>query len=129
MNLNKGILVCIPSHLSPLYVRRYHFKANLLNPDVIHKGGLQGVPRKRTNPNLTHPVSPHLATKKLALTRKALHDEEEHTDGEADDRKFLAQPMPNFAEIKVRARKVGLCNSSWCVLVSKLCLSALGIAD
>lgn len=98
------VCVCVmPSHHSFFFlVRRYHFKANLLNPDVIHKGGLQGVPRKRTNPNLTHPVSPYLATKKLALTRKALHDEDEQTDCEAEDRKFLAQPMPNFAEIKVR---------------------------
>lgn len=82
---------------------RYQFKANPLNPDIIHKGGLLGVPRKRTNPSLTHPISPQLATKKMAVARKALHGEEDRPDYEAEDRRFIAVPMPDFSEIKVCA--------------------------
>lgn len=82
---------------------RYHFKANPLNPDVIKLGGLLGVPRKRTNPNLTHPISPQLATKKQAMARKAHEGEvgEEVPDYEASDRKFVAKPLPDFSKIMV----------------------------
>jgi hypothetical protein len=84
-----------------LYFPRYQFKATLLNPDVL-KGGLLGVPRKRSHPNLTQPVSPQLATKKIAVARKALNGEDHPDYDQAEkDRKFLAQPMPDFSEIKV----------------------------
>ena len=64
-------------------------------------GGLLGVPRKRTDPSYTNPVSPQLATKKIAMARKALRSGEEQPDYDAEDRKFTAQPMPDFTEIKV----------------------------
>ncbi len=62
-------------------------------------GGVYGVPCRKNHPKLTHPVSPQLATKKLAGARKAAAEEE--PDFEAEDRKFVAQPMPNFTEIQV----------------------------
>lgn len=81
---------------------RYRFKAKPLNPNIVKLGGLLGVPRKRTNANLTQPVSPQLATKKLAMARKAQGGEaaEEMPDYDAD-RKFVAQPLPDFSEISV----------------------------
>ncbi len=46
-----------------------------------------------------------MPTKKLSVARKALHlhEEEEAVRPayEAEDRKFLAHPMPDFSKIKV----------------------------
>ena len=43
-------------------VHRYQFKANALNPNILWKGGLYGVPWKCANVPLTMHMSPHLAT-------------------------------------------------------------------
>lgn len=72
----------------------------MLNPDIIQKGGLLGVPRKRSQTNLTHPISPQLATKKIAVFRKVLGDER-NCDKAKDKVNFSAQPIPDFSEIKV----------------------------
>ena len=85
-------------HIPP---HRYKFKANPLNPDIIKMGGVYGVPRRKDHPKLTHPVSPQLATKKLAGARKA---DVEEPDFEAEDRKFVAQPMPDFTKGQVKGR-------------------------
>ena len=84
-----------------LKMKQYQFKATILNPDVIHKGGLLGVPRKRSHTNLTHPVSPQLATKRIAVARKGLPGEGDRPDYDHDEEKrtFSAQPIPDFSEI------------------------------
>jgi len=58
-----------------------------------------GVLCKQFITDLTHPVSPQLATKKLAAARNA--EKEEEPDYSAEDRKFHAQPLPDFARVRV----------------------------
>ena len=69
--------------------------------DIINKGGLHGVPRKKNDSNITRPVSPPLATKKLAEIRRAAQDEDKQQDIETGDKKFVAKPMPDFTVVKV----------------------------
>ena len=85
-------------------MRRYQFKAKAINPDVFLKGGLHGVPRKKSEVQLTEAHTPPLATTERSRKRRAQEmsdatDEEESTT-------FHAQPMPNFNKITVSVYRI-----------------------
>ena len=82
---------------------RYQFKAKPLNPDIFLKGGLHGVPRKKTEVQLTEAHTPVLATTERSRKRKA-QEMSDTTDGDEEEQTatiFHAQPMPNFNKITV----------------------------
>ena len=83
---------------------RYQFKAKPLNPDIFLKGGLHGVPRKKTEVELTEAHTPVLATKERCRKRKAQEMTDANDDGDEEEQTattFHAQPMPNFNKITV----------------------------
>ncbi len=77
---------------------RYQFKATRLNPEIFTRGGLYGVPNRRTEAFMTVPESPHLATRERSQQRKGGEEEEE---GEKHP-VFVARPMPKKIFEKVR---------------------------
>ena len=78
---------------------RYQFKAKPINPDIFLKGGLHGVPRKKSEVHLTEAHTPVLATTERSRKRRA-HEMNDTTD-EEDTTAFHAQPMPDFNKITV----------------------------
>ena len=86
---------------------RYQFKAKPINPDVFLKGGLHGVPRKKSEVQLTEAHTPVLATTERSRKRKA-QEMSDTTDGDEEEQTattFHAQPMPNFTKITVSLLK------------------------
>ena len=83
--------------------RRYQFKAKPINPDIFLKGGLHGVPRKKSEVQLTEAHTPVLATTERSRKRKA-QEMSDTADGDEEEplaTTFHAQPMPNFNKITV----------------------------
>ncbi len=67
---------------------RYQFKATRLNPEIFTRGGLFGVPNRKTEAVTTIPVSPHLATRER---QRRVEKEEEEGEKWAE---FVARPVP-----------------------------------
>lgn len=75
----------------------YKFKANPINPDIVNKAGLYGVPRKIAS-TTTIPHSPMLTTNKRTLEK---NEEVENVNSREVEPNFQAKPMPNFEKILV----------------------------
>ena len=83
---------------------RYQFKAKPINPDIFLRGGLHGVPRKKSDVQLTEAHTPVLATTERSRKRKAQEMSSDTADGDEEEQSattFHAQPMPNFTKITV----------------------------
>ena len=79
-------------------MHRHQFKAKPFKRD-FNNDGLYGVPLKRTF-ELTRPMTPDFASKKVIKKREGVNDEQE-TSHKDMYRQFRAQPMPDFTAVKV----------------------------
>ena len=115
VHVNRSILEChVHTYMYVVllysHTHRYQFKANPINPDIFRKGGLHGVPRKKTEVHLTEAHTPQLATKSRSLKRRAEEMSDMPEEEEEDQTVFHAQPMPNFNKVTVSYS--GNCSSS-----------------
>ena len=87
--------MCTYSSINPF---RFQFKATRLNREIFTRGGLYGVPTRKTEAPLTIPASPHLATRE-----RMNKTEEEVKEEKREEPVFVARPVPKaiFEKVKV----------------------------